>query len=155
MMMTVGNANNLVSGSQATYGVLNSTKRVNYPNSFSDTLFDKVEKNRDIDIPKKESFRPDSSKEVMDAWDKTLEETGIDPFPMNKISTALVISVENGTQGLSSTFLGDSIASAKNFVEQIIERLENPLDPSDVTQFSNNEKIFYKRFLKNLGLAEQ
>ena len=43
--------------------------------------------------PKKETnaFRPESSDEVMQAWDKALAETGVNPFPMNRISTALVL----------------------------------------------------------------
>ena len=53
------------------------------------------------------AFRPESSDEVMRAWDKALAETGVNPFSMNRISTALVLHVENGQQGLSSTFLGD------------------------------------------------
>lgn len=143
-----------IESTQPTYGVINSPKQAKHQNSFSDTLIEKVEEKRDLAIPAKESFRPNSSKEVMEAWDKTLKETGIDPFPMNKISTALVIHVENGRQGLSPTFLGDSIASAQSIVEQIIERLENPLHPSDVTEFSKSEMFFYKRFLENLRLAE-
>lgn len=143
-----------IESTQPTYGVINSPKQAKHQNSFSDKLIEKVEEKCDLAIPAKESFRPNSSKEVMEAWDKTLEETGIDPFPMNKISTALVIHVENGRQGLSSTFLGDSIASAQSIVEQIIERLENPLHPSDVTEFSKNEMIFYKSFLEKLRLAE-
>lgn len=143
-----------IESTQPTYGVINFSKQAKNQTSFSDTLIEKVEEKRDLAIPTKESFRPNSSKDVMEAWDKTLEETGIDPFPMNKISTALVIHVENGRQGLSSTFLGDSITSAQSIVEQIIERLENPLHPSDVTEFSKDEMIFYKRFLENLRLVE-
>ena len=55
------------------------------------------------------AFRAESSDEVMQAWDKALAETGVNPFPMNRISTALVLHVENGQQGLSSTFVGGRI----------------------------------------------
>lgn len=48
--------------------------------------------------------------------DEASTEYRIDPFPMNKISTVLVIHGENGRQGLSSTFIGDSIVSAKNIL---------------------------------------
>ncbi len=43
-----------------------------------------------------DAFRPESSDEVMQAWDKALAETGVNPFPMNRISTALVLHVESG-----------------------------------------------------------
>ena len=97
------------------------------------------------------TFRPESSDEVMQAWDKVLAETGVNPFPMNRISTALVLHVESGQQGLSSTFLGDSIGSAKSMVERIIHRLENPLTPAANPDFAGHELMFYKKFLEFLG----
>ena len=96
-------------------------------------------------------FRPESSDEVMQAWDKALAETGINPFPMNRISTALVLHVESGRQGLSSTFLGDNVGSAKSMTEKIIHRLENPLTPVANPDFAGQELIFYKKFLEFLG----
>ena len=96
-------------------------------------------------------FRPESSDEVMQAWDKALAETGVNPFPMNRISTALVLHVESGQQGLSSTFLGDSVSSAKSMAEKIIHRLENPLTPAANPDFARQELIFYKKFLEFLG----
>ena len=103
--------------------------------------------------PKKETnaFRPESSDEVMQAWDKALAETGVNPFPMNRISTALVLHVESGQQGLSSAFLGDSTGSAKSMAEKIIHRLENPLTPAANPDFAGQELIFYKKFLEFLG----
>ena len=97
------------------------------------------------------AFRPKSSDEVMKAWDKTLVETGVNPFPMNRISTALVLHVESGQQSLSSTFLGNSIGSAKSMAEKIIHRLENPLTPVANSDFAGQELIFYKKFLELLG----
>ena len=97
------------------------------------------------------TFRPESSDEVMQAWDKALAETGVNPFPMNRISTALVLHVESGQQGLSSTFLGDSIGSAKSMAERIIHRLENPLTPAANPDFAGHELMFYKKFLEFLG----
>ena len=96
-------------------------------------------------------FRPESSDEVMQAWDKALAETGVNPFPMNRISTALVLHVESGQQGLSSTFLGDTVGSAKSMAEKIIHRLENPLTPAANPDFARQELVFYKKFLEFLG----
>ena len=87
----------------------------------------------------------------MQAWDKALAETGVNPFPMNRISTALVLHVESGRQDLSSAFLGDSIGSAKSMAERIIHRLENPLTPPANPGFAGQELIFYKKFLEFLG----
>lgn len=97
------------------------------------------------------AFRPEGSDEVMQAWDKALAETGVNPFPMNRISTALVLHVEIGQQGLSSAFLGDSVGSAKSMAEKIIHRLENPLTPPANPGFAGQELIFYKKFLEFLG----
>lgn len=97
------------------------------------------------------AFRPESSDEVMQAWDKALAETGVNPFPMNRISTALVLHVESGQQGLSSAFLGNSVDSARSMAEKIIHRLENPLTPAANPDFAGQELMFYKKFLEFLG----
>ena len=97
------------------------------------------------------AFEPESSDDVKSAWDKALAETGVNPFPMNRISTALVLHVESGQQGLSSTFLGDSVGSAKSMAEKIIHRLEHPLTPAANPDFAGQELIFYKKFLEYLG----
>ena len=76
---------------------------------------------------------------------------GVNPFPMNRISTALVLHVESGQQGLRSTFLGDSVCSAKSMAEKIIHRLENPMAPAANPVFAGQELIFYKKFLEFLG----
>ena len=117
--------------------------------NFADAISKAATKN---ETPKEtNAFRPESSDEVMQAWDKALAETGVNPFPMNRISTALVLQVESGQQGLSSTFLGDSVGSAKSMAEKIIHRLENPLTPVADPDFAGQELIFYKKFLELLG----
>ena len=87
---------------------------------------------------------------VESAWNKTLEDTGIDPFPMNRISTALAILFERGQRGLGPDFPGDTVASATSLVKRIINRLENPLAPPQNPEFRNNELVFYRKFLENL-----
>lgn len=116
---------------------------------FSETLKDKVAEN----VDKLDGFFPKSSEQVINAFNKTLKETGINPFQMDKISTALVIHTENGG-GDSSSFLGNTVTSAKKVVEQIIRRLENPLAPSEDADFSKKELLFYKAFLENLKLTD-
>ena len=87
---------------------------------------------------------------ITEAWNKTLEDTGIDPFPMDRISTALVILFESGQRGIGPDFPGETIDSATSLVKKIIHRLENPLAPPQHPEFRNNELIFYKKFLENL-----
>ena len=80
---------------------------------FSEVLR-KKEGNTDIyEKQQEDTFKPSCSEEVMQAYDKTLKDTGIDPFPMNRISTALIIHVEQGKEQLSSDFLGNTVESAK------------------------------------------
>lgn len=93
---------------------------------------------------------PVSSEQVMDAWNAAMQETGVDPLPMNKISTAMVIHVENGRQGSFSSFLGGSTDSAIHAVQQIINRLEHPIAPVNDVQFAKDELTFYSVFLNKL-----
>lgn len=96
-------------------------------------------------------FRPESSKEVMEAWDKALAETGVNPFPMNRISIVYVVLAESGgIRRLGTDFLGDNVTSAISMVNKIINRLENPVVPYQHPDFRNDELTFYKKFLDNL-----
>ncbi len=73
--------------------------------SFANTM-NKAARSRKIS-KETDAFRPESSDKVMRAWDKALAETGVNPFPMNRISTALVLHVEGGRQETCSAFLGE------------------------------------------------
>ncbi len=88
-----------VNGTEAGYPVAGYETRKTERNATGRNFADAINKA----ATKKETnaFRPESSDEVMQAWDKALAETGVNPFPMNRISTALVLHVENGQQGLS------------------------------------------------------
>ena len=94
---------------------------------------------------------PSCSETVMRAYDKTLKETEIDPFPMNRISTALVIHVEQGKEQLSSDFLGNTVESATAMVKKILERIYNPISLPMHPEFAAEERKFYERFLDNLN----
>lgn len=97
------------------------------------------------------NFRPESSKEVMEAWDRALAETGVNPFPMNRISIVYAVLAENGRiRRLGTDFLGDNITSAISMVKKIIHRLENPIAPHQHPEFRNDELTFYNKFLDNL-----
>lgn len=112
----------------------------------------KKEGNTDIyEKQQEDTFKPSCSEEVMQAYDKTLKDTGIDPFPMNRISTALVIHVEQGKEQLSSDFLGNTVESAKAMVKKILERIYNPISPPAHPEFVAKERAFYEKFLDNLN----
>lgn len=108
-----------------------------------------------------QAFSKDSSGAVKEAWEKTIEETGFDPFPLGKLSTAYVLYATSearaeiyGTRPMSLTF---NVNSAVDFVEQIIDRLEMPLVPGEVRdpEFIQGEKEFYNKFLENLKQSGQ
>ncbi len=97
-----------------------------------------------------EAYKPSCSEAVMQAYEETLKETGIDPFPMNRISTALVIQVEQGKEQRSFDFLGNTAESAKAMVKNILERIYNPISPPMHPEFAETERKFYESFLDKL-----
>ena len=87
------------------------------------------------------------------AWQKTLEETGVNPFPQGFSSTLSQLAMEQDfATGGNDDIFGDDLESNIAAVKKIIERLENPL--SDVSErnaeFVADEKTFYKALLNNL-----
>ena len=87
------------------------------------------------------------------AWQKTLEETGVNPFPQGFSSTLSQLAMEQDfATGGNDDIFGDDLESNIAAVKKIIERLENPL--SDVSErnaeFVADEKTFYKTLLNNL-----
>lgn len=118
---------------------------------FSEIMRKKTDITDTYEKQREDAFKPSCSEEVMQAYDKTLKETGIDPFPMNRISTALVIHVEQGKEQLSSDFLGNTVESAKAMVKKILERIYNPISPPAHPEFAVKEREFYEKFLDNLN----
>lgn len=87
------------------------------------------------------------------AWQKTLEETGVNPFPQGFSSTLSQLAMEQDfATGGNDDIFGDDLESNIAAVKKIIERLENPL--SDVSErnaeFVADEKTFYKALLNYL-----
>lgn len=158
--MSIGN----ISGGLAAYQYANKAQKNSAAErtGFTDTKaqenqrFSEVMRKKadDVDIyerKQEDTFKPSCSETVMQAYDKTLKETGIDPFPMNRISTALVIHVEQGKEQLSSDFLGNTVESATAMVKKILERIYNPISPPMHLEFAAEERKFYERFLDNLN----
>lgn len=118
---------------------------------FSEVMRKKIDNTDTYEKQQEDKFKPSCSEEVMQAYDKTLKDTGIDPFPMNRISTALVIHVEQGKEQLSSDFLGNTVESAKAMVKKILERIYNPISPPAHPESVAKERAFYEKFLDNLN----
>ena len=87
------------------------------------------------------------------AWQKTLEETGVNPFPEGFSSTLSQLAMEQDfATGGNDDIFGSDMESNIAAVRKIVERLENPL--SEVSErsaeFFANEKTFYTTLLNNL-----
>ena len=91
--------------------------------------------------------------DVKDAWQATLEETGINPFPNGYASTLAQLSVEQDFQtGGNYNIFGDTLESSIAAVQSILERIDNPLAETKESDYVNleNEKEFYSALLANL-----
>ena len=65
--------------------------------------------------------------DVKDAWQATLEETGINPFPNGYASTLAQLSVEQDFQtGGNYNIFRDTLESSIAAVQSILERIDNP-----------------------------
>lgn len=91
--------------------------------------------------------------DVKAAWQATLEETGINPFPNGYASTLAQLSVEQDFQtGGNYNIFGDTLESSIAAVRSILERIDNPLAETKESDYANleNEKTFYTALLNNL-----
>ncbi|MCM1047444.1 MAG: hypothetical protein NC433_03370 [Clostridiales bacterium] len=89
---------------------------------------------------------------VKEAWQETLEETGINPFP-NGSSTLAQLAVEQDFMtGGDDNIFGNTISSSHNAVKKILDRIDNPLGKVDDDRraFLQREKDFYSAFLEKI-----
>ncbi len=88
------------------------------------------------------------------AWQKTLEETGVNPFPQEFASTLSQLAAEQDfATGGNDDIFGSDPESNITAVKKILERLENPLSAvsEENAEFYANEKTFYTALLNNLA----
>ena len=88
------------------------------------------------------------------AWQKTLEETGVNPFPQGFSSTLSQLAMEQDfATGGNDDIFGNDLESNIEAVRKIVHRLQNPLSevPEWNVQFVENEKKFYTALLSNLA----
>ena len=91
--------------------------------------------------------------DVKAAWQATLEETGINPFPSGYCSTLQQLATEQDfLTGGNDNFFGNSIESSIGAVNRILDRIANPL--AAVTEenevYLQREMEFYKSFMEKL-----
>ena len=88
------------------------------------------------------------------AWQKTLEETGVNPFPQGFSSMLSQLAMEQDfATGGNDDIFGSDLESSIAAVKKIIERLENPLGAvtEKNAEFMEDEKTFYTALLNNLA----
>lgn len=88
------------------------------------------------------------------AWQKTLEETGVNPFPQGFSSTLSQLAMEQDfATGRNDDIFGNDLESNIEAVRKIIDRLQNPLHVVSKRNaaFVANEKKFYTALLRNLA----
>ena len=91
--------------------------------------------------------------DVKAAWQATLEETGINPFPSGYHSALQQLAMEQDfLTGGDDTIFGDTVESAIDAVNRILDRIADPL--GEVTEenevFVQQEKEFYQALLSKL-----
>lgn len=94
-----------------------------------------------------------ATKELQSAWQETLEETGINPFPQGFSSTLSKLAMEQDfATGGNDDIFGSDKESNVAAVKRILERLLNPSVPVSERNaaFAENEKIFYTTLLARL-----
>ena len=87
------------------------------------------------------------------AWQKTLEQTGVNPFPQGFSSTLSQLAMEQDFAiGGDDDIFGNDFESNIAVVKKIMEQLENPISMVSErnAEFVADEKTFYAALLNNL-----
>lgn len=98
-------------------------------------------------------YLKESSEALKTAWRKTLEETGINPFPIGYTGTMAQLSIEQDfATGGDDLIFGNDVEENIETVMQILDRLENPVSdvPENKQSYVQAEKEFYTDLLGNL-----
>lgn len=99
-------------------------------------------------------YLENTTEKLKTAWQQTLEETGVNPFPQGFSSTLSQLSMEQDfATGGNDDIFGSDLESNIAAVKKIVERLENPLSAISESNadFVANEKKFYTALLSNLA----
>ena len=88
------------------------------------------------------------------AWQKTLEQTGVNPFPQGFSSTLSQLAMEQDFAiGGNDDIFGNDLESNIAVVKKIMEQLENSISMVSErnAEFVADEKTFYAALLNNLA----
>lgn len=90
---------------------------------------------------------------VAQAWQETLEETGINPFPEGYTGVLQQLSMEQDfLTGGNDNLFGATVESSIEAVESILERIDNPIGKtgSDDSVYLSGQKEFYLTLLAKI-----
>ena len=90
---------------------------------------------------------------VVNAWNETLEETGINPFPEGHSGVLQQLAMEQDfATGGNDNLFGDTEESSREAVEAILERIDNPIGTirSEDRAFYDDQKTFYTALLAKM-----
>ncbi len=105
-------------------------------NNRSYTLTDESTKNRVYYMS--DYYLSSALEEVRNAWQETLEETGINPFQAGYGSCLQQLAKEQDfATGGNDQLFGDSIESIIEAIDKILERIENPLSVENEDEENN------------------
>lgn len=93
---------------------------------------------------------PDS---VADAWQETLEETGINPFWEGYTGVLQQLSMEQDfLTGGNDNLFGETVENCIEAVEAILERIDNPVGKSGSNddEYLSSQKEFYSTLLSKI-----
>ncbi|MCM1145933.1 MAG: hypothetical protein NC321_15080 [Clostridium sp.] len=94
-----------------------------------------------------------TTEELKTAWQQTLEETGVNPFPQGFSSTLSQLAMEQDfATGGNDDIFGSGLESNIAALKRIIERIENPTGAVTASRaaFLAGEKTFYTALLGHL-----
>ena len=91
---------------------------------------------------------------VKQAWQETLEETGINPFADGGNTLSQLAVEQDFITGGNDQIFGDTIESSIDAVKNILDRIENPLGKvtEERAEMLQQEKVFYSELLKKLKI---
>lgn len=93
------------------------------------------------------------SEQVKEVWDKTLQETGVNPFAENYSNTIAQLAMEQDfATGGNDQLFGSTVESAIEATKKILERIDNPLEyvNGERQEGMEKEKEFYTTLLNKL-----
>lgn len=102
-------------------------------------------------------FLQDAPKMVADAWQETLEETGVHPFAEGKTSVLLQIAEEHDVlTGGNDRVFGETIESSVATVETILKRIDTAMEKNEESDaYLKEQKVFYSVLLSKISSNEK